>query len=41
VAQPACIIRRWLTPSCATDWTGEVYDDPSEDALFMLMEDRH
>ena len=23
----------------ATDSTGEVYDDPSEDALFMFMED--
>jgi len=23
----------------ATDATGEVYDDPSEDALYMLMED--
>jgi hypothetical protein len=23
----------------ATDPTGEVYDDPSEDALFMFMED--
>jgi hypothetical protein len=23
----------------ATDATGEVYDDPSEDALFMFMED--
>jgi hypothetical protein len=23
----------------ATDSTGEIYDDPSEDALFMFMED--